>query len=309
MALYPKQPVTAALFNTEFLSKVDDSTAAGKITLSNTTQSTTKDTGCLILEGGLGVEKNINSGGIIKATTSLDTGSTTSISDTLANITNLLINNKLRGAITTDSSTTGATASIAAPSTMYLRLTNVGLTGVSKFTTPSNGQLFVLVNITGAALLLKNTDAASDDILTGSGLDLSVPNNSSALLWYDTTSIRWRVLSGGGGGGSLVNISSLALTASAAIAINTSATEQVILVSSSSGDAVLSTTPFGTSPPSDGATLELIGNDDSNTVTISFNDAANGCVGNFSSITLAKYQVAKFRYNSTQSRYVLCSKS
>ena len=30
--------------------------------ITNTTQSTTKDTGCLVLEGGLGVEKNLNVG-------------------------------------------------------------------------------------------------------------------------------------------------------------------------------------------------------------------------------------------------------
>ena len=41
---------------------------AGAKTLTDTTQSTDKDTGALILEGGLGVEKNINAGGSISAT-------------------------------------------------------------------------------------------------------------------------------------------------------------------------------------------------------------------------------------------------
>lgn len=40
----------------------------GAKTLVDSTQSTTKDTGALILEGGLGVEKNINAGGAIAAT-------------------------------------------------------------------------------------------------------------------------------------------------------------------------------------------------------------------------------------------------
>jgi len=42
-------------------------TMTGVLLSSNTTQSTTKDTGAVILEGGLGVEKNINAGGTIAA--------------------------------------------------------------------------------------------------------------------------------------------------------------------------------------------------------------------------------------------------
>lgn len=41
---------------------------AGVKTLVDTTQSTTKDNGALVLEGGLGVEKNINAGGNINST-------------------------------------------------------------------------------------------------------------------------------------------------------------------------------------------------------------------------------------------------
>lgn len=40
-------------------------TITGVLLSSNTTQSTTKDTGSVILEGGLGVEKNINAGGTV----------------------------------------------------------------------------------------------------------------------------------------------------------------------------------------------------------------------------------------------------
>ena len=41
---------------------------AGAKTFTDTTQSTTKDTGSIILEGGLGVEKNIYAGGVVAAT-------------------------------------------------------------------------------------------------------------------------------------------------------------------------------------------------------------------------------------------------
>jgi hypothetical protein len=41
---------------------------SGALVLSNTTESIDKDTGCLILEGGLGVEKNANIGGTLNVT-------------------------------------------------------------------------------------------------------------------------------------------------------------------------------------------------------------------------------------------------
>ena len=43
-------------------------TLSGALVLSNTTESIDKDTGCLILEGGLGVEKNANIGGMLNVT-------------------------------------------------------------------------------------------------------------------------------------------------------------------------------------------------------------------------------------------------
>ena len=43
-------------------------TLSGALVLSNTTESTDKDTGCLILEGGIGVEKNANIGGMLNVT-------------------------------------------------------------------------------------------------------------------------------------------------------------------------------------------------------------------------------------------------
>ena len=52
---------TAVVHNT------GNETIAGVKTFSNTTDSTTKDTGCMIAEGGIGVEKNIVNGGYLKA--------------------------------------------------------------------------------------------------------------------------------------------------------------------------------------------------------------------------------------------------
>ena len=51
-------------------------TLSGALVISNATESTDKDTGCLILQGGIGVEKNANIGGMLNVT------GITTISDT-----------------------------------------------------------------------------------------------------------------------------------------------------------------------------------------------------------------------------------
>ena len=52
----------------------DNMRVTGHVEIVNTTQSTNKDTGCLILDGGLGVEKNANIGGNIGITGSATVG-------------------------------------------------------------------------------------------------------------------------------------------------------------------------------------------------------------------------------------------
>ena len=62
----------------------------GAVTLSNTTSSTTKDTGALIVEGGVGIEENLNVGGNLTITGDLTVNGTTTTIDT----TNLLVEDK-----------------------------------------------------------------------------------------------------------------------------------------------------------------------------------------------------------------------
>lgn len=57
--------------------------AAGKVTVANTTDSTTKDTGSIITEGGIGVEKAIVTGTSITAGTTLASGTTTTVGTSL----------------------------------------------------------------------------------------------------------------------------------------------------------------------------------------------------------------------------------
>jgi len=56
----------------------------GSQTVSATTQSTDKDTGALVIEGGVGVEKNVNVGGSLAVTETTTLSSTLSVSDTIS---------------------------------------------------------------------------------------------------------------------------------------------------------------------------------------------------------------------------------
>lgn len=96
----------------------------------------------------------------------------------------------------------------------------------------------------------------------------------------------------------------LTLDPSDTLNIQLSTRIQVFRVQGNAGAVTLSTTPFGAPDPLDGTLIELIGNSDTNTVSITYNDAAGGAVGNFSTITLHKYEVAQFRYNATLDRYI-----
>lgn len=69
---------------------------AGVKTFTDTTESTTKDTGAVIIEGGLGVEKNLNVGGNIVVTGNLQVdGTYTAVNSTSMEVTdpNIILNN------------------------------------------------------------------------------------------------------------------------------------------------------------------------------------------------------------------------
>lgn len=95
MSVSAGQAVTAAICNAAFASKTANNTLAGTQIFSNTTESTDKDTGALVLDGGLGVEKNLNVGGNVGITGNLTVGGTlTSIQTTNTEIkdANIVLN-------------------------------------------------------------------------------------------------------------------------------------------------------------------------------------------------------------------------
>lgn len=108
-------------------------------------------------------------------------------------------------------------------------------------------------------------------------------------------------------GSAMIVSSDLTLTASDTIAINLFVGFQQWRVQGNTSAVTLSTTPFGTSAPQDGAQITLVGVDDTNTVTLIYSDIADGYVG--PDVTLGRFDTLTVQYNAALDRYVYVSGS
>jgi len=101
-----------------------------------------------------------------------------------------------------DSSATGANATLAAPTSSGYKITNASLTSVDGIASPTSGMFLVLQNKTGASVVINNeTGTAANRIVTGTGNNLTMANDSSLYLYYSPSLTRWKVVGGSGGGG------------------------------------------------------------------------------------------------------------
>lgn len=109
-----------------------------------------------------------------------------------------------------------------------------------------------------------------------------------------------------GGGGYTVTATPEGIAAGAAVTNTQTDVRQLRpVVGGSSAPQVASLTPFGTSGTwKDGTEIMLIGTDDTNSVTLTYNDAANGLVGNFSTIELTKFMSVVCVWNNNLSRWI-----
>lgn len=116
-----------------------------------------------------------------------------------------------------------------------------------------------------------------------------------------STGLKWAAASAG-----FSVTDAITLTAGASISISTSDRMQTFRVQGNSAAISLSSTvPFGSSAPTDGTMIQLVGNSDTNTVSLSYSDTAKGYVG--PALTLGKYDVVSVQYISALDRYVLVS--
>lgn len=113
-----------------------------------------------------------------------------------ATLTNKTID-PVRTTVNTDSTTTGSAATISSVSAGVLRLTNASLVSLAGINAGLSGQYLVLENKTGASISILNDDAgasAGNKIYTGTGSSVTVINNASVELIYDSTSSHWMLI-------------------------------------------------------------------------------------------------------------------
>ncbi len=215
---------------------------------------------------------------------------------------------------------------ITSPSNFKIESNNAGTPGIitldaQEVLYKENGTTYVSIN-TGGIESLENLDGSSkyflfqanSNVVTlkanntlAATYDLIFPDNaptSEYVLGYNGTNLDWYKFR------PAVSTNS-SITASGTVTINTSELDlnQIIVVSGASGAVTLSTTPFGSvAPVGNGTIIRLIGESDTNTVTIISSDIAKGAVIN-GSATLGLYNSITLQYISSLDRYIEISRN
>lgn len=101
-----------------------------------------------------------------------------------------------------DNVTTGTATTLDAFTQTVVRLSNASLVSLAMIPAGVGSQRLVLINQTGNAIdILNNTGAtAANRILTGLKATLTIQDEASVFLTYDSTESRWMVIGGSGGG-------------------------------------------------------------------------------------------------------------
>lgn len=227
-----------------------------------------------------------NGTGIINLGTSIDVDGDTAVI-TAANDLNFFINSQGTGNIYLNASGTGGLAFYAA-NTFIANVTSGGMGIV-------NGLPLILFDSDNSqAITIKSPAVVPASYAIT--LPSAAPGANTALV-YNGSDFVWSTA-----GGWNMN-SDLTLTASDTIAISTTAGQQVWEVQGNSAAITLSTTPFGSTDPVNGAVIRLIGRSNTNTVTILNNDAANGCILNGDAV-IGYGDFLEVQYLSSIDRYV-----
>lgn len=158
-----------------------------------------------------------------------------------------------------------------------------------------------------AAISFSNTDyiglpAGTTAQRPGSPLTGMIRYNTDLTSFEGYNGTLWAPI---GGGGYTVTTATQSVAGAGSITTTTTDPRQLRPVAGASGAQVASLTPFGAGGGwKDGTEVLLIGTDDANTLTLTYNDAANGLVGNFSTIELTNYLSVVCVWNATLSRWI-----
>ncbi len=170
---------------------------------------------------------------------------------------------------------------------------------------------FALLPLTGGtltgAVIFSNTDHVTLPRGTtaqrpGSPADGMLRFNTSLNIFEGYRNTAWGEIGGGG----FAVFTTQSITGSGDITANTTDALQFRPIQGNAGAVSASTTPFGTSGGwKDGTRVTLMGIDDANSVTLTYNDAAKGLVGNFTTIELTRFKAIDCIYNSALDRWIV----
>lgn len=132
---------------------------------------------------------------------------TTDVVATL-NYAQFLTNKNFAYSVTTDSTTTGANATLLSADLTYgvVRLTNASLTSLAAIPAGTSGQILVVENQTGSTIsIVNNFGGANKPIYTGSGGSINMPGTSTLTVTYDSTAAAWMLTGGYSGSVNTLN--------------------------------------------------------------------------------------------------------
>lgn len=322
MAISDGNPVNAAYTNTRFMSRTQSTDTVGEIDVLNSTNSTAPTNGSLHTVGGCGIEKDLYVGAdayigdalTVTGVTTLNdpvvindsvtiTGNIT-ISGTVDGVDVSVLNTNYNNHSASSAGVHGVTGNVVG-TTDAQTLTNKSIDAdANTITNIDNADIKAAANIVVTKLEL----LAKGDLITSTGVanvKQSVGTDGFTLKANSAVvnGIEWSA-----NYTAIFNSSQTTLAGGGTITLDSAlASEQRIIVEGNGGAVTLSSTPF-TNNPVNGATIVLFGNSDTNTVTLTHNNASNGCILN-GDITLGQYDVITLIYSSTFGRYVEASRS
>lgn len=132
----------------------------------------------------------------------------------------------LQTSVTTDSTTTGASATLQAAdiTTGVVRLTNTSLVSISGIPAGAAGQKITIENQTGNPIGINNSDSgvtAANRIITGYGTGVTLSAGQTFDFVYDATAANWMLLGGAGAGTAIFPVDFSGTQSSQAVTANT----------------------------------------------------------------------------------------
>lgn len=170
---------------------------------------------------------------------------------------------------------------------------------------------FGLLPLTGGSLSGPIIFTNTDHIRLPQGTDAQRPGTpATGMIRYNTDQVGFEGYNGtawapiGGGGYSVASTQNVG--SGADITSSVTDARQLRPVQGNAAPVDASVTPFGTTGGwRDGTEILLVGVSDTDTVTLTFNDAAKGLVGNFSSIELTRFKTVLCTYSSSLDRWIV----